>query len=154
MVDYETLLSDAQDLTNLNGASVLSQKSYDAGVPGSVPQTGATVTHDLGRGGDVDVFVRVVKAFTSASSTGTLKVELIMADDEALTTNIVVLQTSAAIIVTSLILGFQKFGFGKLPVGSTSRFFGFRYTNATDTFTAGQLHAQIGIHKDNALTAP
>lgn len=149
-IDQQALLSDAQDLTGQGVGSVLSQKSYDAGVPGTVPQTGAAVTRDVGRGGDVDLFLRVVKAFTSVDSTATVQFELVEADDEALATNVVSLLLTAPILVTALVAGYRPRLGPKLPFGMTKRFFGLRYTVAVEALTAGQIHASVGIHSDDA----
>lgn len=150
IIDAQATLSNNQDLNGLNAGSVLSEKSYNCGLGGVIPQTGETITRDPGKGAPVDVLVRVTKAFTSAGSTGTLKVELVMADDEQLATNLVVLEVTDAILVTKLVAGYT-FRFRKLPPGTTKQFVGFRYTNATDAFTAGQLFAALGVAPDTVF---
>jgi hypothetical protein len=139
-LDQTLMFSDEQDLSQVAG-TYLSDKSIDLGVAGSIPQGGSTI-FDVGPGQSLSVLCQVIEAFTSAGSTGTVQVQLVMADNEALSTNLVVLQETAAIVVTTLVQGYQ-FRLGALPQGITKGFLGLRYLVAVQTTTAGTITAGL-----------
>jgi hypothetical protein len=137
LADKQNTVSDDQDLAIAVG-SVLSDKSIDLG-PSATDSLGNTVISDIGRGEEPSLLVQVTETFVGA--TGTLKAELVMADNAALTTNLVVLQDSGAIAVASLTAGYQ-FRLG-ITVGVSKRYLGLRYTVGTANMTAGKVTATL-----------
>lgn len=156
MRDSASVCSQNQDLTGQIAGTVLSTKSVDLGVAGTPPdafQAVGSIIADFGRGRPIFAECRVTTAFTSGSSTGTVVVQCVMADDAALATNLVVIDETAAIIVTTLVAGY-RFRLGSVPAGITKEFLGFRYTVAVDTITAGQLWAEYTLSKiDKPVTS-
>jgi hypothetical protein len=136
LMDKQNTMSDDQDLAIAAG-SVLSDNSIDLGAS-ATDTLGNTVISDIGRGG-ADLLVQVTETFVGA--TATLKAELVMADNAALTTNLVVLQVSDVIPVATLTAGYQYRL--RIPVGISKRYLGLRYTVATATMTAGKVTASI-----------
>jgi hypothetical protein len=78
-------------------------------------------------------------ANTSASAGATLQAQLIMADDAALSVNVVTLQESMPINKALLVPGYTFRLGGVLPPGVTSRFLGFNYIVSPGPFTAGNI---------------
>lgn len=141
MMDALALFSDAQTLV-ISVGTALSDKSYDLGAGGTVPQGGTAVV-DPGRGFlSADVFCQITTAVAATGGASTLSVSLVMADDAALTSNLVVLYTTAAISKTVLVAGYQ-FRMGRLPPGITKRYVGLRYTVATNDITTGVVTAGL-----------
>ena len=96
---------------------------------------------DIGEGTELNLRVGVPTAFTGLTA---LTIEVVVADDAALTTNLTVIGSSGAIPVASLIAS-SRFAVGLNPrIGSKGqRYLGVRYT-PTGTGTAGALIAEIG----------
>mgnify|MGYP001575286605 CR=1 FL=1 len=146
MQDALEMLSDDQDLSQVVGA-YLSDKSID--MWNGARQTtvlGNTPLLDPGRGNPIEVVVQVTEAFVGA--TATVLVELVMADDEALTSNLVSLSPApggsitVGIAVATLVAGYQ-FRIAALPVGVSKRYLGLRYNIFTATTTAGKCSAWL-----------
>jgi hypothetical protein len=140
ILDKQNMFSEAQAVTALG--NTLSTNTIDLGVAGT-PVVGGLIT-DVGRGGNVEVVAQVVTAFTSGGA-ATLQVQLVMADDAALTSNLTVLDETAAIALASLVAGYQ-FRMGTIPGGVTKRYLGIRYIVGTAVMTAGAVTA--GLAKD------
>jgi hypothetical protein len=143
MLDVENLVSDDQSVAIAAG-NVLSDYSIDLGAAETDP-TGNTPTSDVGRLRNAQMLVQVTTTCDSAEEDATLKVELVMADNAALTSNLVVLQDSGAIAEASLEAGYQ-FRLN-IPLGVTKRYLGCRYTVAVHTLTAGKVTAGIVFDK-------
>ncbi|CAB4133174.1 hypothetical protein UFOVP140_50 [uncultured Caudovirales phage] len=96
---------------------------------------------DMGEGTELNLRVGVPTAFTGLTA---LTMEIIVADDAALTSNVTVIGSSGAIPVASLTAG-SRFVVGANPrIGSKGqRYLGARYT-PTGTGTAGALIAELG----------
>lgn len=96
---------------------------------------------DIGEGGEVNLRVGVPTAFTGLTA---LTIEVIVADDAALSTNVTTIGSSGAIPVASLTAG-ARFGITTNPrIGSKGqRYLGVRYT-PTGTGTAGAVIAELG----------
>jgi len=96
---------------------------------------------DIGEGSELNMRVGVPTAFTGLTA---LTIEIVVADDAALTTNLTVIGSSGAIPVASLIAG-SRFAVGANPrIGSKGqRYLGVRYT-PTGTGTAGAVIAELG----------
>lgn len=111
--------------------SVLSTNTVDLGT-----------ARDVGEGSDLYMHVGVVTAFTGLTS---LEMQVIVADDAGLTTNVTVVGTTGAIAVASLTLGARFVAQVNPQVRSLGRrYLGARYV-ITGTGTAGALVSDIGI---------
>lgn len=96
---------------------------------------------DIGEGAEVNLRVGVQTAFAGLTS---LLIEVIVADDAALSTNVTTIGSSGQIAVASLVAG-ARFVITTNPrIGSKGqRYLGVRYT-PTGTGTAGALIAELG----------
>jgi hypothetical protein len=96
---------------------------------------------DIGEGTELNLRVGVPTVFTGLTA---LTIEVIVADDAALSTNVTVIGSSGAIPVASLIVG-ARFAVGLNPrIGSRGqRYLGVRYT-PTGTGTTGAVIAELG----------
>lgn len=138
MLDKKNLCSDSQNLAQVVG-TYLCDRSIKRGDT-STDQFGNVLAGDLGKS---EVPILCVVDTTFVGATGTVQAQLVMADDEALSVNLVVLQETLAIAVTALKAGYV-FALGKhLPVGTTSAYWGFRYLIGTATMTAGTITAGV-----------
>lgn len=140
ILDFQNLLSDNQNIAQAIG-NYLSTNSIDlwgqASIP-TIPSLGGAVIKDIGRGLIPRLLVQLTQTVTSGGA-GTLQVQLVQADDAALTTNLVVLQETIAIALANLVAGYQ-FRI-EVPPGVTKRFLGCRYVVGGATLTAGTVTA-------------
>lgn len=101
---------------------------------------------DPGASDPIDVVIQVTTAFVGA--TATFFPELVMADDEALTSNLVSLtqapggSVTVGIPVATLVPKYL-FRLRCLPPGLTKRYLGIRYNVLTATITTGKVTARI-----------
>lgn len=104
---------------------------------------------EMGSGDDLYFRPQVGTAFAGLTA---LTIEVIVADDAALTSNVAVVGSSGAIPVASLVAG-ARFAVDVNPrIGSKGqRYMGARYT-PTGTGSAGTLFADIGIEIQDANT--
>ncbi len=138
MLDLLNLCSDEQDLAQVAGTykSTRSIKRGDT----ATDQFGNVLSGDLGKS-EIPILCQVTEQFVGAG--GTVQAQLVHADDEDLSVNLVVLQETAAIPIATLAPGYQ-FRLGKhLPIGTTKAYWGFRYIIATTTQTAGKITAGV-----------
>lgn len=149
MLDKANTFSDAQTLAFAAG-SALSTYSVDLGATTNVDSKANTVISDLGRS-DVALFIEIVEAVLSAGA-ATVQFELVQADDAALTTNLEVLCSTAALAKAALVIGKQIPL--DIPVGITRRYIGLRYTVAVATTTAGKVTASLIAAKSARPTNP
>lgn len=149
MTDAQATLSDLQNLAQVAG-SYLSDKSYDFGEVGADGE-GRSPIYDPGRGQDIALVVQVTETFASAGA-ATVTAELVMADDEALTSNLTVLRSSGAIDKALLTAGYQFRIGGVIPVGISQRYLGMRYTIGVATTTAGRVSAWLAEHAQSNPT--
>lgn len=149
LMDQNLMLSDAQSLAQVAG-SYLSDKSIDLGSVTQVDSLGNSVISDIGRGIPIEILVQVLTAITSGGS-ATVQAQLVMADDGPLTSNLVVLQETAAIAVASLVSGYQFRLGGMVPPGISKRYLGVRYVIAVATTTAGTVSATLLAHKQSTF---
>lgn len=127
-VDKQLTVSDAQAVT----ATAVSTNAIDTG--------GSTPLRDVGRGSIMRMIITTSIAATAAGA-ATVTFELIQADDAALTTNVEVLESTAAIGKATLVIGYTAMNF-VLP-SNTRRYIGVRYTVATGPLTAGTFTASL-----------
>lgn len=137
-LDAQCLFSDLQDIGQVAG-TYLCTNSYDLGVA-EADALGNTILKDLGRGNAPELFVMINEAVTSGGA-ATVDFQLIQADNEAMTSNLQVLQSTGAIAVATLVSGYQPRL--SLPAGITKRYLGIQYVIATATTTAGTVTAGL-----------
>lgn len=145
--DQQLIFSDAQSIAQVAG-SYLSDKSVDtqsgfATFPGT-PAIGGPLLGDFGRvGTHLDIAVVVTTAVTSAGA-ATLQLQIIQADDAALTANVEVLRETRALPAGA---GTSIFGLGVYRVGRvpsmSRRYVGLRYVIGAATTTAGVVTAGL-----------
>lgn len=148
LLDVQNLVSDQQDLAQ-TAAAYLSDYSIDLGAAGTA-YPGGSVYKNAGAGMPVCLLCQVVVAFSTGSSP-TLVVDLVVADNDALSTNLVVLHSTPAIAAATLVAGYQFFVGGTIPPNITKRYLGLRYTIGTATTTTGKITAGLAL---NLQTAP
>lgn len=130
ILDGEQILSDAQAITV--GVQI-STNVMDLGVPGTpgAPNNNQ-LAQDIAKGKEVPVGISVQTAFAGGTST---LIELVVADNAALTTNPTVVGSTGVIALAALTLG-ANFSIVGLNIGAAQRFLGARYTTV-GTHTAG-----------------
>lgn len=138
MLDKENTVSNQQSLIIAVG-SALSDFSIDLGAA-ATDSLGNSVISDIGRG-MADMLVQITETVLAAGGAATIDFQLVMADNAALTSNLVVLQTTGAIAKTVLLAGYQPRL--RIPVGISKRYLGLRYVVAAFDVTAGKVTAGI-----------
>jgi hypothetical protein len=121
--------------------NLLGDKSIDNGAAGT-DNLGNTMLRDLGRGEPLEVHIGIVTAVDSAGGAATVQFQLVMADNEALDSNLVVLAETAAIAEATLVAGY-KARIGLVPPGTTKKFIGVRYVIAGEDVTVGTCIAAL-----------
>lgn len=150
LLDKQNTVSNQQSLVAAVG-TVVSTDSIDlwgqAAVP-TVPGLGGSVLKDIGRGKEPELLCQITEQVTSGGA-GTLQFQLVMADDDALTTNPVVLQETVAIAKATLVPGYQA----RLciPVGVSKRYLGAKYVIGTADLTGGKVTAGIVMDKQTSF---
>lgn len=139
-LDKSLLCSNQQAIT----ATAVSTDAVDLGAAG----------REIGTGRQLFAVAHVMEAFT-ASGAATLTVDLIEADDAALTSNVDALSSSGAIPKATLVVGYKVV----LPVPPRAnvggqRYHGFRYTVATGPMTAGKVTSHFTTAVERANTYP
>lgn len=142
ILDLQNILSDAQSLVQAAG-SYLSTNTIDLGANGTT-FNGGTPQSDPGKS-ELELLIQIVTTCTSGGA-ATVQVQLVMADDAALTSNLTVLAESAAIGYATLVAGYQ-FRVGAVLPGVTKRYLGVRYVIGTAAITAGAVTAAVVIDK-------
>jgi len=148
MLDKELTFSDAQDI-GLAQSSVLSTYSVDLGAVGTVPGLGGSPLADLMRGNRPRVVAQIIEAVVGTSST--ITVEVVCAENAALTTNLRVLDTSLAIAEATLVAGYQFHIDLTTKLTAAERYIGLRYTIGTATTTAGTIDAWLEFNPSDAF---
>lgn len=99
-----------------------------------------SVARDMGEGGEITMNFAITEAFAGGTST---KFEVIIADNAALSSNVVVVGSSDAIVTADLTLGKNVAVRINPLIGSTGkRYMGARYT-VSGTNSAGKVTADI-----------
>lgn len=126
MLDKETTLSEEQAIT----ASAISTDVYDLGA--SLGNLGA---------GQPLMFESLVTAdFATLTS---LTIEVVAADNAALTTNPVVVESSGAVLAADLVSGYRFAG--TINLHEKKQFIGFRYTVGGADATTGAVTSFINL---------
>lgn len=148
LLDKQTMFSDAQSLIQnagaFNSTNVIDLWNGAASLPAGPL---GTPVNDEGRGQDVGVLVQIVDTFLAAGGAATLKAALVVADDDALAVNPVVLAESEAIAKADLVAGYRFRIPCCLPAGIAKRYLGVIYTIATNNGTAGKVTAALIMGK-------
>lgn len=155
LLDVNNMFSIQQDLAKAN-AAYLSDRSIDTGPTGTIPSMfqapGQTSLRRPGNGEPVECIIQVVTTFTTGAG-GTLKVDFVIADDAALSTNLTILESSPVIAAATLIAGYRFAVAAKLPDDLiTRRFLGLQYTIGTGAMTAGKVTAGLVFDKQTSFT--
>lgn len=138
--------NSAQPIVGAFGVAITSRNVIDMGKPANVKR------NSLSQNAQVNVFdaaciplhIQVVDDF--AGNTGGLTVEIINADNAALSTNPVTLY-AATIPLASLKKGYSLL-IKELPMGIKKQFVGLKFTPLTANSTAGSVDAFITTAKD------
>ena len=133
MLDKQTTLSEEQAVT----ATANSTDVYDQGTTGG----------DLGAGQPLMFEALVTEAFAGATS---VEVQLVGADNGALATNPVVIESSGAIAVADLVAGYRFAG--TVNLHEPKRYIGFKYVVADGPATGGKVTSFINLDV-NAYTS-
>lgn len=136
--DQNEMFGDNQDLSQIVG-TYLFDHSIDTGAS-DTPALGGPLVHDFGRANDRRKILAIVdEAFVSAGG-GTCQLQIVQADDAALTSNLQVLRETRALTAAELTLGSAI----AMAIPSMSkRYLGLRGNIATATTTAGTLTAGL-----------
>jgi hypothetical protein len=129
-----------QDLAQAAG-NYLSTNTYDLGV-----------ARDVGKGEPFLAEFVVTTAFTSGGS-ATVQLQIVQADNEALSTNLEVLAQTAAIPIASLTLGMRiNLDWPRVEPYSARRYIGARYVIAVATTTAGRIFCSLVKNAEDRKT--
>lgn len=130
ILDQQSLFSDAQAITTTANSS---------NVIDTLPVTGPNTKSGIGDGQDIVLFAQVGPAnFAGGTS---LQIQLVSADDAALTTNAQVHYDSGAVVLANLLAKARLIGVD-LPFGKYRRYVGLKYT-VVGTMTAGVVTAGL-----------
>lgn len=138
LMDKQNLLSDQQSLV-LGLAGTQISNVIDLGATGTIPLGGSPVS-DPGRAPKAELVAQITEDVLSAGA-ATMEFQLVNADNEALDSNPVVMDTTGALAKGVLVAGYQLRL--RLQVGTTKRYLGMKHINAVAATTAGKLTAGI-----------
>jgi hypothetical protein len=142
-LDQNLMFADAMSLVGATG-TYKGDRSLKFQTPQAIPpftETGGP--HDYGMGRNVDVLCKIGTACDSAGGTGTIKAQLVMADDENLATNPLVIGSSEAIGEDTAVAGYEFRTPCKIPPGTTKYFLGVQFVTAGEALTAGTVTATL-----------
>lgn len=135
MLDNETTLSEEQAVT----ASAISTDVYDLGEG----------LGNLGAGQPLMFETLVTADFATLTS---LDIQIVAADDAALTTNPVVVESSGAVIAADLVSGYRFAG--TLNLHEKKRYIGFKYVVAGSDATTGAVTSFINLDVNSGDVYP
>lgn len=151
MLDKQNLISDAQDLSQVIGTYIGTDK-IDLGVAGTMPpgfQARGNAPHYLGQGKEQEILVQIDETFTSGGA-ATLQVQLISDDDAAMGTPTVI-QETPVLALAALTAG-KQFSIA-IPPGITERYLCLQYVIAGATTTAGTVTAGLLMDRQTTRTS-
>lgn len=143
ILNVEEEFSDKQAIT----VTAISTNQIDLGVPGTPYGAQGPLNRDIGKGIPVPILIQVTEAFATLTS---LTVEIVVADNSALTTNDKVI-ASEVIAAADLVVGKATY-LQYLPNGVDQRYLGLRYTVTGSDATAGAITAGITWGNQTNLT--
>lgn len=143
-IDKNLEFSDAQAVT----ATAISTNVYDLfsmAAGGDASEITPNSRLDVGLGEDVWAVCNTAVTATDTGSDATLVVEVISADDAALTTNVQVHATSGTLAFAAFATAGTNLLRARLPSLASRRYIGFRYTVNSGPLTAGAFDAFFTI---------
>jgi hypothetical protein len=141
ILDLTSLFSENQAVGT--AASMLSTNVMRFPATGTVMYEGARLVRDLGQGNELPLFIQVTEDFATLTS---LTIDVVTADNAALSTNPVTLGSTGAIPVASLKAGFKP-NPRILPDGPIKEFLGLVITRGGSNATAGKITAGLGVER-------
>lgn len=129
-------LSDRQAIT----ATAISENVIQWPAMGVAPNETGSIQRNLGAGTEIPMLIQVTEDFNTLT---TLTIDIVTADNAALTTNAEVLSSSGAIPLASLKAGFRPSFTRVLPDGKMKDYFGMKYTVAGTNPTTGKITAAV-----------
>lgn len=150
ILDQQLMMAEAMSLVGANG-TFKCDRSIPLQTPQAIPpfsQLGGP--HDAGMGRPIEVLCKIVEDVDSAGGAGTVVARLVMADDENLATNKVILGSSEAIPELTLVAGYEFRTPAFLPPGTTKLFIGVEFVTGGEALTAGKVTATLPWGKDSA----
>lgn len=109
----------------------------------STDKVDLSTARDIGEGEDLYMNFNVDTAFTAAGA-ATMEMQVVVADDAALSTNVTVVGTTGAIAKTALVAGASFVARINPQIASLGRrYFGANYVVSTGPMTAGAITANV-----------
>lgn len=142
ILNANLLLSDGQAIT----ATAISANVIPWEATGSAPYETA-LTRNLGSGTPIPILIQVIEAFATLTS---LTITIETADNAALSSGAVVLASSGAIPVASLVAGYRPSFTRFVPDATMKEYFGLRYTVGGSNATAGRITAAVATEVQSA----
>lgn len=136
IMNKNLLLSDGQAIT----ATAISENVILWPTNGTPPFEAAAITRNLGRGTPIPVLIQVIETFATLTS---LTITIETADDAGLSSGAVVLASSGAIPLATLVAGHRPTFTRFLPDATLKSYFGLRYTVGGSNATAGKITAAL-----------
>lgn len=143
ILNKNLILSEAQAIT----ATAISTNVIQWPANGIPYGEAAAIVRNLGPGTPMPILLQVVEAFATLTS---LTITLETADDAGLTAGAVVLATSAAIPLASLVAGHRPSFLRYMPDATMKAFLGLRYTVGGVSATAGKITAALATEVQTA----
>lgn len=136
ILDANLIFSENQAIT----ATAISTNVIEWAANGIPYGEAAAIARNLGAGTPIPLLIQVVQTFNTLTS---LTFTLETADNAALSSGAVVLASSGAVPLASLVAGFRPTFTRFLPDGTLKPFLGLRYTVAGTNPTLGQISAAL-----------
>lgn len=136
ILDANLIFSEDQAVT----ATAISANVVQFPANGIVYGETAAIARNLGAGNEIPLLIQVTEDFATLTS---LTITVETAANAALSSGAVVLATSGAIPVASLLAGVRPTFTRVLPDGEIKEFLGLRYTVGGSNATAGQISAAL-----------
>jgi hypothetical protein len=141
ILDKSLLFSENQAAGT--AASVISENVLRFPATGTVMYEGAALPRNLGPGNEIPLFVQVTEAFNTLTS---LEVQVVTADNAALSSNPVVLGTSGPVALALLQPGY-KFNPRIFPDGVVKEYLGLIYVRVGSNATTGKITAAVATER-------
>ena len=138
--------NDSQSVVGTAAAAIVSKNVIDLGAPSDTPRLALSQPSYKNNfdASHIPIHIQVVEDLEGA--TGGLKIDIVNADNQALSSNPVVLYT------TTIALADAKEGYAvnikELPMGAEKRYLGLKFTPLTNDSTKGAVAAFITTAKD------
>jgi hypothetical protein len=143
ILNKNLILAEGQAVT----ATAISENVIQWETLSTAPYESGPIARNLGAGTPIPVLMQVVEDFATLTS---LTITMETADNAALSSNAVVLGSSGAIPVASLIAGYRPTFTRFIPDATMKDYFGLRFTVTGDNATAGKITAAIATEVQSA----